>query len=111
MNGRHENPQTPIRSSSQRQKSGSVEMLETRLERLSLVCRALWSLLAEKTDLTEEQLINRMNQIDLQDGVADGRLKKQADNCPRCGRLISPRHASCMFCGSGKAVSTAFDLV
>lgn len=94
-----------------REKSGEVQILEQRLERLSLVCRAMWSLLVEKTSFDEAQLIDRMNQLDLLDGQADGKLKKSSESCPECGRSISPRHAKCMFCGSGKAVDSAFDLV
>ena len=51
----------------------NVEYLEERVERLSLVCMAMWSLIQDKTDLTEKDLLNRVEQLDLMDGEADGK--------------------------------------
>ena len=72
---------------------------------------AMWSIISEKTGVTEEQLIERVKQIDLMDGAADGKLKRQIAKCSACGRVMSPRHTKCLYCGAEKLQITAFDEV
>jgi len=62
-----------------------------RVERALLACEALWSLIRDKFGLTDEDLIHRMNEIDLSDGRLDGKVQKAAYACPSCGRMISRR--------------------
>ncbi len=83
--------------------------LERRVDKLALISMALWSLLSEKTNLTEEDLMARVKKIDLLDGEADGKLKRQLAKCSACGRVMSPRHANCIYCGEAKLLITAFD--
>jgi len=83
--------------------------LEKRLDKLTLICMALWSLLSEKVQLTEEDLMERVKTIDLMDGEADGKLKRQIAKCAQCGRVMSPRHAKCIYCGADRLSLTAFD--
>ncbi|HVS70444.1 MAG TPA: hypothetical protein VHQ47_04230 [Phycisphaerae bacterium] len=73
--------------------------LEARLNRLTLVCAAMWELLQEKTGITPEQLGDRIRQIDLRDGKLDGKIDRTVRTCPACGRTIAPNHAKCMYCG------------
>ena len=84
--------------------------LEKRVNKLSLVCMALWSLLSETCGLTEEDLMARVRQIDLMDGVEDGKLEHQkVSQCANCGRTMSTRHQRCLYCGAEKLKLTAFD--
>ena len=85
--------------------------VEARLDKLTLICMALWSLLSEKTQLTEEDLMERIQKLDLMDGEADGKLKRQVAKCPQCGRVMSPRHPRCLYCGAERLKLTAFDEV
>jgi len=75
---------------------------ETRADRLALLCEAMWTLVAEKTGLTDEQSIDRINEIDLHDGKLDG--KKIVDQgplrCYECNRAVAARFAKCMYCGT-----------
>lgn len=89
----------------------TVKELEARIERLTLVSLAMWSLLREKTGLTEENLLDRVREIDLQDGVLDGKVERVAHKCAKCGRTMSTRHNKCMYCGHEELVSTAFDAI
>jgi hypothetical protein len=73
--------------------------VEERVDRLALVCRALFELLHEKTGLTEEQLSAKVLEIDLRDGVADGRMSPVPQRCPKCQAMMSPRFGRCLFCG------------
>jgi predicted Zn-ribbon and HTH transcriptional regulator len=87
-----------------------VRNLEDRVDRLTLVCSALWSLLREKTGSTEEELLARVREIDLSDGKLDGKLARPPPaTCGSCGRTFSSRHVRCLWCGAERAVGNAFD--
>lgn len=90
---------------------GKAAEVEDRLDRLQLVCMAMWSLLKERTNLTEEDLLERVRQIDLEDGVEDGKCGGAVGVtiCPNCGRKMSARHRRCLYCGQGNLPAEAFD--
>ena len=77
----------------------TVAELEARLERTLLACEAMWTLLRDKIGLTDLELIERINDVDLSDGRLDGKVRKSAVSCPSCGRTISRRFPKCMYCG------------
>jgi ribosomal protein S27AE len=89
----------------------TVRDLEARIERLTLVNLAMWSLLREKLGFTEENLLERVREIDLQDGVLDGKAARQTSKCSQCGRMMSARHNKCLYCGHEELVRTAFDAI
>lgn len=96
-------------ASSAREVKDDLRFMEERLDKLALVCMAMWSLLIEKNGMTEEQLMERVREIDLQDGDADGRVGKKVRKCLQCGRTMSPRHSRCLYCGAEEAKLSAFD--
>ena len=75
-----------------------LKALVARVERLTLVCMALCSLLQEKTNVTRQDLLDRVRQIDLSDGRLDGKFEIMA-RCAQCGALMSLRHPRCLYCG------------
>ncbi len=77
----------------------STLYLEKRLDRAMLACEALWSIVREKLDVTDEELAQRMNDIDIADGTLDGKSKKTGVACPKCGRTIKRSSPKCMYCG------------
>ncbi len=83
--------------------------LTDRLDKLLLVNMAMWELLKDRTELTEEDLMTKVQQIDLRDGRADGKISKTVAKCPKCGRTMSPRHKKCLYCGASKLKVGAFD--
>jgi ribosomal protein S27AE len=93
----------------EREVSSSVEVLEDRLEKLSLVSLAMWSLIQEKTGLTEQDLMDRVKAIDLADGIEDGKVTQTVSKCVKCGRTMSPRHRKCLYCGAAELRTSAFD--
>ena len=86
-----------------------VQHVEQRLDQLVLANMALWSLLQEKTGLTEQDLLDRVQEIDLADGQADGKARKPPAECAQCGRMMSPRHKRCIYCGTERLDYSAFD--
>ena len=91
--------------------SGGGPHLEDRIDRLALICMAMWSLIRSETNLTEEQLLERVREIDLMDGEEDGKITRQVTQCSRCNRPMSSRHTRCIYCGSDALVASAFDTV
>lgn len=84
---------------SARSLSQRVEELEARLSRSLLACEAMWTLLRDKLGVSEEEFLERINEIDLSDGKLDGKVRRTAVACPQCKRTISRRFPHCMYCG------------
>jgi hypothetical protein len=89
-----------------------VAMLQQSVEKLALVNAAMWSLLQDKSGLKDDDLLNRMQAIDMQDGVADGRISsRKPPACAKCQRPMSRTHERCMYCGAYSAAArSAFDV-
>lgn len=96
-------------SSSNAPDASDLRYLEDRVDRLSLICMAMWSLLQDKTKLTEEDLMERVKIIDLMDGKEDGKATRTVSRCSRCNRPMNVRHKKCIYCGHAKLISSAFD--
>jgi hypothetical protein len=92
-----------------RRPNASLQHLEARVDKLVLVCRSLWELVRDNTSLTEDDLMNKVLELDLRDGVADGKMSPGVQQCAHCGRTMSPRHARCLYCGREDATQEAFD--
>jgi hypothetical protein len=86
-------------ASAANQTRNDVAELEAVVDSLTLTCQAMWELLREKGSLTDEMLMQRMQDVDLRDGKRDGKMGTQASTCPACSRLSNPRHERCLYCG------------
>ena len=89
--------------------ASATDQLSMRTDRLVLVVTAMWSLLREKTNLSEQDLETRVREIDLRDGRLDGKVSRHPASCAKCGRALSPRHASCFYCGGEIDRGSALD--
>ena len=78
----------------------TADAVAQRLDRLALITEALWALLKEHTDLTDEELLDHVRAVDLSDGVLDGKVRRGALPCPGCGRTLSKRNVQCLYCGA-----------
>jgi hypothetical protein len=83
--------------------------LTERLEKLQLVCMAMWEVIKEKTDMTEVDLMTKVQELDLRDGVVDGKVTRTVKDCPVCHRRMSPRHKRCLYCGHEELIDSAFE--
>jgi hypothetical protein len=86
-----------------------MRFLEDRTDRLLLTNIAMWSLLRDTMGLTDQDLAARIQEIDLQDGLADGKVSRSPKTCSRCQRTFSPRHRRCLYCGQEPAAQTPLD--
>jgi hypothetical protein len=84
-----------------RETAVDVESMNYQIEKLLMITEALWNILKEKHSLTDEELINRVQDIDLQDGKLDGKVAKQVPSpCPKCGRRMGRNRVVCFYCGT-----------
>jgi len=77
-----------------------IARLESKIDGLALVSQALWELVRERTNLTDEDIRAKMSEIDQRDGRVDGRLLGGPTACKGCGRPVHSRQSTCMYCGS-----------
>ena len=93
--------------------SRTVEGIATthdeKVDRLALLCRAMWELIRERNGLSEEALIDKVKEVDLLDGSRDGKITIPPLKCSKCGRIVSKRHRRYVYCGSQELLDTAFD--
>lgn len=73
--------------------------LEDKMDRLALVCCALFELMQTTAGISEEQLRKKIAEIDVRDGQADGRITPRPKKCPKCDATMSPKFGRCLFCG------------
>ena len=77
-----------------------VKILENNVAKALLINEALWELIREKLRLTDDELNDKLYAIDMRDGTLDGKNQRSsAMKCPQCNRMVSPRHAACLYCG------------
>lgn len=78
-----------------------TEFLRADVEKLLMITEALWSILKEQHGYTDEDLIKRVQEIDLRDGIADGKVAKQVQPlCPQCRRTMIRNQPKCLYCGA-----------
>ncbi len=97
----------------QRAADNSVDQirdLQDAVERLALACRAMWELLRQSSGCTEEQLLDKVRELDLLDGKKDGKLRAAAKLCSQCSRPNNVRRAACLYCGEELPAGSAFDV-
>jgi hypothetical protein len=85
-----------------------VEWLRMDVERLLIISEALWTMVKESQGYADEELANRMAQIDMKDGVLDGKVAKEPPaTCPHCKRTLYKHRPWCLYCG-GQVLQAPF---
>lgn len=76
-----------------------VAKLEMRVEKLMLISEGLWNLLKQEHGYTDEMLINKVHEIDSEDGILNNRVAVDPpDRCPKCGKVLQKNRVTCMYC-------------
>ena len=77
-----------------------IQELEYRINRMALASQALWELVRSRLEITEAELLDKIGEVDLRDGVKDERMTPQIITCPSCGRSCNTKSSRCVFCGA-----------
>ena len=80
-----------------------IEDLEERIDQLALILRGMWALL-EDGGVTAEQLMAKIEELDMADGVADGKVRREPVDCPSCDSKVPGGMARCQYCGADVVV-------
>lgn len=74
--------------------------LVRRSEALTLACQALWEIVRDEHAMTDEDILRKMQEIDLRDGALDGRVAPSIATCPACHRGNNAARRVCIYCGA-----------
>jgi hypothetical protein len=83
-----------------------TELVRADIERLLMITEALWTFLKKEHGYSDEELVNTITQIDMRDGILDGKVAKTPPPpCPSCGRISGKGRLVCLYCGKPIPVS------
>ena len=60
----------------------------------------MWEPLRDSTEFEEKDIFAKMQEVDVRDGVADGKMTPQTRACPSCKRKSNARRNVCVYCGT-----------
>ncbi|MCH7959641.1 MAG: hypothetical protein IID08_05900 [Candidatus Hydrogenedentes bacterium] len=92
-------PRRSIRSRTDHVLHGKVAELTRKVHRLELLNQAIWELVRDRMNLSEQEIESKVKEIDQRDGIADDRISEIPLKCPSCGRVSSSRFWKCLYCG------------
>ncbi len=76
-----------------------LRVLEANLAKTLMICETLWELLRDEHGWSDKALHKKLYEVDMRDGVLDGKNQRKAVKCPDCGHTVSSRHPACIYCG------------
>ena len=80
--------------------TNEVMQLRREVNRLLMISEALWELVRDREGLTDKDLVRKIDEIDLRDGVLNGRrAQAPPTDCDDCGRTLPKRQPVCIYCG------------
>ena len=82
-----------------------IKVLEANLAKSLMICETLWELLRDEHGWTDHELHKKLYEVDMRDGVLDGKNQRKAVKCSDCGHTVSARHPACIYCG--KVIDTS----
>jgi hypothetical protein len=88
------NAQSKIRSD-----DSEIKHLQATIAKVLMINEALWEIVRDQHGLTDEDLHNKIHEVDMRDGQADGKNQRKATKCPNCEHMVSSRHPACLYCG------------
>jgi len=80
--------------------SEDLNSVHEQLNRLYLITNAIWELLQEKFNLSEDELKQLILKIDSRDGKIDNKVASQPEPCPSCQRPTLLKNKICIYCGT-----------
>ena len=113
--GMHRTPtsSTDLSSSAQKKRrkdDGDLKQLEATVAKVLMINEALWEIIRDKHGLTDDDLHKKLHEVDMRDGLADGKNQRKATKCPQCGHMVSSRHPACLYCGQVMEEASVFSM-
>jgi hypothetical protein len=90
--------------------ASDLASINQKIDKLSLCCQAMWELLRDHSDLTEEDIDAKVIEIDNRDGKSDGTISAQMIYCSSCGRPSNTNRSNCVICGAELNKPHKFDV-
>ncbi len=84
--------------------------LARRVDKLALTCQALWEIVSARSNITQNELADKILEIDMRDGVKDGRMNAKIIKCSSCGHNTSATRPTCIICGVDVQSADAFGI-
>lgn len=94
-----ENKLDSVERSNRFENQNLFEEATKKMNQLVLLNQAISEILIEKLGITNKEILDKMNDIDLRDGIKDGKYTKAAKDCPKCDAKINREFKRCLFCG------------
>ena len=77
-----------------------IEDLQRKSDALTIACQALWEIVRGQAEINDRVLLKKMEEIDLRDGRADGKISMMFVECRNCGRKSNSIRKGCLYCGA-----------
>lgn len=90
--------------------TSELQALRNHMDRLAIACQGMWELLRDFSELTEEDIENKIREIDVRDGTEDGKMTLRQVVCPSCGRMSHSKRTHCIICGAPVPRELRFDV-
>lgn len=90
-------------------KAQEIEWIQKKQERMALVCQALLEVIQERISITDEELEEKILEVDLRDGIENGKINYDIVNCLSCGKKANSTRGFCFFCGAPTSKEHAFE--
>lgn len=84
-----------------RESKSDIYFLKQELERQMMISEALWRFVKKEFNLSDEDLFQKVLEIDGEDGRVDGKVsrKEGPKKCQACNRTLPNRKNFCIYCG------------
>lgn len=93
----------------QRGTNRELDGVDQRIDRLTMLCEAMWELMVE-AGAAPEALAAKLNELDLADGRHDLKRRSMPMRCD-CGAMVPPKARMCQFCSGPPPTRSFFDPV
>ena len=78
-----------------------IRILEAMIGEQRLIIQSLCELLIDNNTLIKQKLFEKMNEVDIRDGIADGKIgTSHASVCEKCFRRYNFKVNKCQYCGN-----------
>ncbi|NER79322.1 MAG: hypothetical protein F6K42_07000 [Leptolyngbya sp. SIO1D8] len=87
----------------------TLDELEGRIEKLSMLCQAMWEVLQTKAKFPDTLLAAKLEEIQARNVGPNG---KKVFHCASCNRALNKNHLNkCMYCGQEQPPRSIFEMM